>query len=658
MQSQASPQSLGEALLSALGDTDRSRREQAIAQAAVAADPDSLVELLGKHEDAVSRNAALEALGRGGSRSLPALVRALRGSDEEVVMFAAMALAQTRDSGGIPHLLRLLHHPDLNVAQAAIDALGKLRAVSATGPIEKMLTADPWLRFAAANALGEIASPGSVPALLRVVHDPSLSDLAIEALGKIGSADAGVALAEIAIERVETEQFTVCVLALGRALAQQLDRSALAANPVWTRLASPEAAAVHERLRRILGTGDAEVGGSELLEVKEAAINVIRGVPLTSLLSLLLESAWDASLTEPLLDALVFAGPGVRPCVLAGLDHGDTRVRRLACEAAGHLNMKEAAPALCRLADDGAPEVRADALRALARLQDPDALPIILGRLSDVSGEVRIAAQWALGFMDAEEVTAAILEDSEFARRHAAEILAVMQAHPVAAQSGFIAASLADPREEVRRAAITPWAQGEGPRSSRYWSRFCTIPRQWFGRKRCEAWVASDRGARRLCCCSSTNAIQSRAVTPCWPLERLATAWRRKSWQGCCPRSSCPSAWASSMSWGRWRPRVRSPSWSGCCAIPSPRFASGLCAPWGDSQPRVRRPAWRWPRATPMRACASPAWRPCLRQRPVRQWCKPSSVCAWTPRPPLQRWPGFGWRRRRSIRQARAASRA
>ena len=453
MQTQASPQSLGEALLSALGDTDRSRREEAITQAAVAADPDSLVELLGKHDDAASRNAALEALGRGGSRSLPALVRALRGSDEEVVMFAAMALAQTRDSGGIPHLLRLLHHPDLNVAQAAIDALGKLRAVSATGPIEKMLTADPWLRFAAANALGEIGSPSSVPALLRVLHDPSLSDLAIEALGRIGSGDAAVALAEIAIERVETEQFTVCVLALGRALGQQLDRAAFA-NPVWARFASPEGAAVHERLRRILGTGDAEVGGSELQEVKEAAIDVIRGVPLTSLLSLLVESAWDAGLTEPLLDALVFAGPEVRPCVLAGLGHGDTRVRRLACVAVGHLNMTEAAPALYRLADDGAPEVRADALRALARLQDRDALSVILGRFSDVSSEVRAAAQWALGSMDAEEVTAAILENPELARRHAAEILAVMQEHPVAAQSGFIETSLADPRDEVRRAAL------------------------------------------------------------------------------------------------------------------------------------------------------------------------------------------------------------
>lgn len=462
MQSQASPQSLGEALLSALGDTDRSRREEAIAQAAVAADPDSLVELLGKHDDAASRNAALEALARGGSRSLPALVRALRSSDEEVVMFAAMALAQTRGPGGIPHLLRLLHHPDLNVAQAAIDALGKLRAVSATGPIEKMQTADPWLRFAAANALGEIGSPSSVPALLRVLHDPSLSDLAIEALGKIGSGNAAVALAEIAIERVETEQFTVCVLALGRALGQQLDRTALAANPVWTRLASPEAAAVHERLRRILGTGDAEAGGSELQEVKEAAIEVIRGVPLTSLLCLLVESAWDASLTEALLDALVFAGPEVRPCVLAGLGHGDTRVRRLACVAAGHLNMTEAAPALCRLADDGAPEVRADALRALARLHEYDALPVILGRLSDVSGEVRAAAQWALDFMDAEQVTAAILENSELARRHAAEILAVMQAHPVAAQHEFIENRLADPREEVRRAAVAALAARGG----------------------------------------------------------------------------------------------------------------------------------------------------------------------------------------------------
>ena len=69
-------QSLNEAVLLALADLDRSQRERAIEQAAEAADPEQLVGLISA-DDAVRRNAALEALTKGGGRSVPALVRAL-----------------------------------------------------------------------------------------------------------------------------------------------------------------------------------------------------------------------------------------------------------------------------------------------------------------------------------------------------------------------------------------------------------------------------------------------------------------------------------------------------------------------------------------------------------------------------------------------------
>src|SRR6187455_576064 len=89
-------QSLNEAVLLALADLDRSQRQRAIEEAASAADPEKLVGLI-YTEDAVRRNAALEALGKGGRRSVPALVRALKDPDPEVVMFAASTLGKTRD---------------------------------------------------------------------------------------------------------------------------------------------------------------------------------------------------------------------------------------------------------------------------------------------------------------------------------------------------------------------------------------------------------------------------------------------------------------------------------------------------------------------------------------------------------------------------------
>ena len=56
-------------------------------------DPDLLVEAVADHVDSLRRNAAMDALAKGGARSVPALVRGLRHPDGEVVMFSAGVLA-------------------------------------------------------------------------------------------------------------------------------------------------------------------------------------------------------------------------------------------------------------------------------------------------------------------------------------------------------------------------------------------------------------------------------------------------------------------------------------------------------------------------------------------------------------------------------------
>ena len=176
--------SMSEALLMALGNLDRAEREQAIEQAAETADPEGLVDLIAA-EDAVRRNAALDALTKGGRRSVPALLGALGDPDPEVVMFAASTLGRTRDATAVPHLCRLLRHEDINVAQAAIESLGLLRASAALDPLGELLGGDPWLRFAVVHTLGEIGSPTSVRTLLGMLAETDARESAIEALGKI-----------------------------------------------------------------------------------------------------------------------------------------------------------------------------------------------------------------------------------------------------------------------------------------------------------------------------------------------------------------------------------------------------------------------------------------------------------------------------------------
>jgi HEAT repeat protein len=455
-------QSLDEALLAALGEGSDAQRTLSSAGAMDLGGASDSRQELGISDDGARRTAVLDALARGGSRSLSALLSALRSNDDDIAMYAATALGEARDPAAVPHLIRLLQHPDLNVAQAAIDALGKLRAQSAAAPIETMLEADPWLRFAAAHALGEIAHPGSVHALMRAAGDSAVSELAIEALGKIATVPAAAVLADLLAERVSGDGFEGCLLALGTALGRMVDLTGLRRSRAWQRLASAAANAVHARLVTILVGRDVEAESAvDQHFLKEAAIMVIRSLDVAALYPALVDAAWDVAIGEPLLDAVVFAGPAVHCYVLAGLGLTDADVRVFCCTAAMALGIEEAALPCTELLTSEEVRVRLAALRALAALGTENALPAMLRCLGDPSEPVRGAAVRAIGSMDANLATMALLEQIEGLDPRTASALEVMRIAPCAAQREFVLKSLRDPRDEVRRAAVGVLAANE-----------------------------------------------------------------------------------------------------------------------------------------------------------------------------------------------------
>ena len=466
MENPGPAQSLDEALLAALGEGHAQPGENGMNGMNGMPDGSGRTgdprEPQGKNEDAARRVAVLDALARGGSRSISALVSALRSNDDDVAMYAATALGESRDPAAVPHLIRLLQHPDLNVAQSSIDALGKLRAQSAASPIEAMLEADPWLRFAAAHALGEIAHPGSVHALMRASGDPAVSELAIEALGKIATVPSVAVLADLLVGRAGSDSFDGCLLALGAALGRMVDRSGLESSRTWQRLASPQGAAVHARLAAILVRRDVEPEGAvDQHYLKEAAIAVVRALAIAALYPALVDGAWDVAIGEPLLDAVLFAGVATHACVLAGLGHADADVRVFSCTAAAALGIEDAAePCEGLLASDEV-RVRVAALRALAGLAAEAAVPAMLKCLADPTEPVRVAAVRALGTMDAKLVTAALLADHDVATARASLVLEVMRTSPCVAQREFVLRALSDAREEVRRAAVSVLAANE-----------------------------------------------------------------------------------------------------------------------------------------------------------------------------------------------------
>ncbi|MBV8199291.1 MAG: HEAT repeat domain-containing protein, partial [Acidobacteria bacterium] len=156
-----------------------------------------IAEHLRNDHDAVLRNAGLEMLKLRGARSFQLAVRLLADPEPDVVLQAVLLLDHIRDPRAIEPLRAVLGHGDLNVAQAAILAIGRLGDGRSIPDLLPFLDADPWLQMAAVQALGDLRSRRAVPDLARMLGDPVTGSLAAEALARIGGLTACRALAAL-----------------------------------------------------------------------------------------------------------------------------------------------------------------------------------------------------------------------------------------------------------------------------------------------------------------------------------------------------------------------------------------------------------------------------------------------------------------------------
>jgi HEAT repeat protein len=450
--------SLEEALYAALGDADRAPRRAAIQTAAQKADPDALVGLVGAHDDSIRRNAAIDALSRGGTRSLPALMRALRHADTEVVMFAAGILGKTRDGTAVPELTKLLGHPDINVAQQAAESLGQLRSPLAVDALCGALAGDPWLRFAAVHALGEIGDGRAVAALTPLVGDEMVRGEVIDALGKIGSREALTALVRCLRDSEDTEAFNACLRAIGEALHRHPDHDTLRRIEACAELRSPAARAVHDRILRVLSAEETDparaISPEREMQSREAAVELVHALKLRSLYSALVLAGRHGALRETLAFCAVSLGGEIIPFLREGLWSGSRNVRALACHCLGALGCRDAADSIAMLLKDPAPSLRITALKALAQLGADRQAHQMVALLADADSGVRRAAVLALGRLNPELVTLVLITARPQTTELVVRTLTVMRANPHVDQRPFIERSLKHELPEVRQAAV------------------------------------------------------------------------------------------------------------------------------------------------------------------------------------------------------------
>jgi HEAT repeat protein len=373
------------AIVAALQEDSSVVREHAIALAARHLPPERLGAFVADHDDAVLRNAALSALERQGPYAVPFLVGLAASPDTEVAMFAVQVLARIADPSTVSVLLPLVEHADPNIGQAAIEALGNLRAREAVPSLLAALSAEAWLQFAAIAALGEIGDERAIRPLLDLATDELLGESAVEALGKIGGVEALPRMIALLIEHDRLPLRDHLLRAIADVVRRHVVESAVLA-PIEAAVGSTPALGLAGYLRTLLGSSD--------LGLAQAAATVVLASS-----TMVLYPSMLVRMDEPEIASVLLALAGRYPQAVRDssgllLRHEDVRVRR-GVLALG-IFAADAASELQRCLDDADVRIRLSACEALGRRRDSSAAAALVTRLRRGDVTERAAAAEAL----------------------------------------------------------------------------------------------------------------------------------------------------------------------------------------------------------------------------------------------------------------------
>jgi HEAT repeat protein len=139
--------------------------------------------------------ACLYLAAHGAENHAPLLLRAIGDSDTGVRLAAIRALGSVGTLGDPSPLVAFLTAPDKNVRVEAALSLARLRVERGTAALERLaLDADNEIRLRAAQAMGEIADPLFLPALVAMLGDqPPVRSAAMASLARLAGSDVGTA---------------------------------------------------------------------------------------------------------------------------------------------------------------------------------------------------------------------------------------------------------------------------------------------------------------------------------------------------------------------------------------------------------------------------------------------------------------------------------
>jgi HEAT repeat protein len=327
-------------------------------------------------------------------------------TDPDVAMFACQVLGSIGGPDTSATLLTALGRPEINVRQAAVEALGRLKARDAVPALVRLLGEEPWLQLAAVSALGDIGDSAAVGALLTLVPDSFVAEPALDALRWLPSPAVLPALLPLLRDpdlvhlrpalvgavaaQLESAAPSEDLLAIGRELEN--DHSA---QGLWQFLADRLAGAEDDATASASMTrpDDRTHGRGGSAGVREAGALVLAS-GLTSLLPLVVR--WAANRDGLLWVRRIadrFPAPlaGAVPMLLAHPDH-EVRAGSIRLIPAATLGLDR----LLALSADPEVQVRIAAVEALADLQDGRATARLADKLECEPAAERAAVIRAL----------------------------------------------------------------------------------------------------------------------------------------------------------------------------------------------------------------------------------------------------------------------
>ncbi len=328
-------------------------------------------------EEALLRNTAMIILKEIGNVEL--LAGLLNDKDDDVRKFALDLMAEIGRPEACRYLAGMFDDPNPNVRAAAAAAAGRLGCRRLIPQLIKALRDEEWVSFSALEAIAELKEPTAVEAIAEVLENPSeaVRCSAIEALGRIGTAEAGAVLKgfirgasgmerNIALKALVEIGLTPEMRDLTETLTAMLrseDR-----GDVTTALKGLVSAGSHEAIPLIVDrAGSLDPSNPEDAE----------------LLSLFRESLLRLGAPERLMELL--RRPGLR-----------YRGMTLAIEVLGKMKCREAVPLLMELINSPVRDVRRAGTDALGELGNGRAVDSLLSVTDDPDGHVRKAAVVAL----------------------------------------------------------------------------------------------------------------------------------------------------------------------------------------------------------------------------------------------------------------------